>query len=269
MSAPCRPTFCRGYTGLKTRTVSVGRASRCPRPSRPRRRRRASARRSRSRCTRRAPTGLAGTWPVKTVSTQVSARRIVRGRAEGVVGAARRSRPSPRARTAARRPAPRRRAATTRPFAASMRTRSVRSMGRDGLVDQAPALPRARSFRESAACWVMASCSGMGVRLSARKRDSRIPNPESPTPNPSTATPPAPGAPAPAGSASSSPAGRPAPSPGSDRIDLALREAADGAAQHRRRADLLVAEHAEQLAEAVEPLLEQARRSPRRSCRAT
>ena len=39
--------------------------------------------------------------------------------------------------------------------------------------------------------------------------------------------------------------------------DAAGDEAGAGAAHHRGRADLLVAQHAEQLAEAVEPLLEQ------------
>ena len=57
--------------------------------------------------------------------------------------------------------------------------------------------------------------------------------------------------------------------PGSDEDDAARATPGGGAAQHRRGADLLVAQHAEQLAEAVEALLAAGRRRPRTSSRAS
>ena len=64
--------------------------------------------------------------------------------------------------------------------------------------------------------------------------------------------------------------------PGQRHDDLSLRRSGACAAHHRRRPDLLVAEHAEQLAESLEPLFEKvaddfvggvARRDARAACR--
>ena len=102
MSAPRRPTCCRGYTGVRTRIVVVLPASV-----------------SSTMTTASAPGGIgapvaismhspraiarAGTWPVNTRSTQRERRAARRARRRTCPPRRPRSRPSPRGRTAARR----------------------------------------------------------------------------------------------------------------------------------------------------------------------
>ena len=173
-----------------------------------------------------ASTVRVGIWPVNTCSMQRQRARRGAASRRPCPRRARRSRPSPRARTAARRRSRRRRRPARgrwpRPAARARCGRSAAPR-----VDDAPAPRRAGSCAGTAAfrvshwrsCCTTWPSSGMISRVIARRTASS--------------------------------------EPGRTKIAGAPDGAGRGAAHHRGRADLLEAEHAEQLAEAVEALLEQ------------
>ena len=160
MSAPRRPTFCRGVTAVSdAHDVAVARRS--LRPSRPRRRPSGIG----------APVAISmhspgasprgGTWPVNTRADAPERARRRRARADVVCARSPRSRPSRRDRTAARPSVATTSRATTRPSASSSRhaSRSARSAARHR---RRCAAPRRRAIVEV-----------MGLHLVVRDESAR------------------------------------------------------------------------------------------------